>query len=165
MFESIEASLSERFPHLFATLDVGASSFADIFSQNFSDASLSQASLTILFNSKLAAKEAGYMLRSPWDGCNTITITRPDFTLLRTVLALVKSELGCDEAEYCCSEDFCDTLAYSENGIVSRLLTIDILPEQRVSLFGDRTFMSEGSYFDPSQQDCNILEIPDLYKK
>lgn len=162
MFEITEACLSGRFSNLFATLDLGASSFANIFSQSFSDASLSQTSLTILFSSKLAAKEAGYMLRGSWDECNAITITQPDFTLLRTALALLKLELGCEEAEYCCSEDFCDTLAYSENGIFSRFFTLDILPEQGISLFGDRTSMSEGAYFDPSQQDFNILEVPDL---
>lgn len=170
MFESNKACLSERFRNIFATLDVGTSSFADIFSQSSFDVNAPRKGLTILFSSKSAAKEAGYILGSSWDGCNAITITQPDFTLLRTALALLKLELGCEEAEYCYREDFCDTLASSENGIAPPFHVTNISPEQGMLLFGDsasaiaglRSLTREDSYFDTSQDNYNMLEIPGL---
>lgn len=161
MFETNEAS-SERFRNLFSTLDIGASSYADIFSQSFSNVNTPRKGLTILFSSKLAAKEASYMLRSSWDECNAVTITQPDFTLLQTVLTLLKLELGCEEAEYCYSEDFCDTLAYSRKGIFSRYFMIDISPQQGMSLSCARTSMREDSYFDACLDNYNIFELLDL---
>ena len=64
-------------------------------------------SLILLFSSARLAREVAYMLRSNWDGVNTVTVNEPDPVAIHNVLELLKLELEPDVVDCCQSGEYC----------------------------------------------------------